>query len=252
VSFTDRPDPSARPRRARIAVLASGGGSNLQALLDHLDALGDERFADVVLVASDRAAAGALERARARRIETAVHVSTGEPRGSSLDSLLDPDSVDLVVLAGYLKLVPPAVVARFRGRMLNVHPALLPAFGGPGMYGRRVHAAVLAAGASLSGPTVHFVDEIFDHGPIVAQWPVPVLPGDTPDTLAARVLRAEHRLFPLAVHAVARGSVRLDADGRVVRPDALSDAFHFALCTDGAAGGPERLFGDLSAPSSNP
>jgi folate-dependent phosphoribosylglycinamide formyltransferase PurN len=99
--------------------------------------------------------------------------------------------------------------------MMNVHPALLPAFGGPGMYGRRVHQAVLDAGARVSGATVHFVDEAYDRGPIVAQWPVPVRAGDSADALAARVLRAEHAIFPRAVHAVAAGLVTLSDDGRV-------------------------------------
>lgn len=106
---------------------------------------------------------------------------------------------DLVVLAGYLKLVPARVVARFRGRTINIHPALLPAFGGPGMYGHRVHAAVLASGVRETGVTVHFVDEQFDRGPIIAQRKVPVLPGDTADSLAERVLAAEHELLPQVV-----------------------------------------------------
>ena len=103
---------------------------------------------------------------------------------------------DLVVLAGYLKLVPAEVIDRYRGRILNVHPALLPAFGGKGMYGHRVHEAVLASGARESGATVHLVDEVYDRGAILAQARVPVLPGDDPETLAARVLEVEHRLLP--------------------------------------------------------
>ncbi|MGH7672459.1 MAG: formyltransferase family protein, partial [Gemmatimonadales bacterium] len=114
---------------------------------------------------------------------------------------------DLVVLAGYLKLVPAAVVVRFRWRMINIHPALLPAFGGPGMYGRRVHEAVLASGATVSGATVHYVDEQYDRGPIIAQARVPVRPDDTPETLAARVLEAEHRLLPMVVLELARRGV---------------------------------------------
>jgi len=106
---------------------------------------------------------------------------------------------DLVVLAGYLKLLPARVVARFPQRAINIHPALLPAFGGPGMYGRRVHEAVLASGATVSGATVHFVDERFDRGPIIAQRTVPVLPDDTADTLAQRVLAVEHELLPQVV-----------------------------------------------------
>jgi folate-dependent phosphoribosylglycinamide formyltransferase PurN len=111
--------------------------------------------------------------------------------------------VDLVVLAGYLKLVPSGVIARFRGRIINVHPALLPSFGGKGMYGRRVHEAVLASGASESGATVHLVDEAYDRGAILVQARVPVLPDDDPERLAARVLQLEHRLLPAAVLAAA-------------------------------------------------
>ncbi len=110
----------------------------------------------------------------------------------------------LVVLAGYLKLVPTAVVAHFRARMINIHPALLPDFGGPGMYGHHVHAAVLASGATESGATIHFVDEVFDRGEIIAQERVRIEPGDTPDRLAARVLEAEHRLLPGVVLELAR------------------------------------------------
>jgi folate-dependent phosphoribosylglycinamide formyltransferase PurN len=111
--------------------------------------------------------------------------------------------VELLVLAGYVKLVPAEVIARYRGRILNVHPALLPAFGGQGMYGRRVHEAVLASGARESGATVHLVDEVYDRGAILGRARVPVLPGDDPESLAARVLEAEHRLLPAAVLAAA-------------------------------------------------
>ena len=197
--------------RARIAVLASGGGSNLQALLDYFFALGERRAGDVVLVASDRADAGALERARRAGIEAVV--TAGD--GTGLDALLADHAIDLVVLAGYLRFVPVAVTRRFAGRMINVHPALLPQFGGAGMYGARVHRAVLAARAPASGPTVHFVDEMYDHGAVIAQWRVPVHPTDDEASLAARVLRAEHLLFPRVVQAVAAGEVKLSSDGRV-------------------------------------
>jgi folate-dependent phosphoribosylglycinamide formyltransferase PurN len=113
----------------------------------------------------------------------------------------------LAVLAGYLRRVPAKAVAQYRHRMINIHPALLPAFGGPGMYGHRVHEQVLASGVTFSGATVHYVDEEFDHGPIIAQWPVPVRADDTPDALAARVLAVEHRLLPLVVTALARRGV---------------------------------------------
>ncbi|MCC6431200.1 MAG: phosphoribosylglycinamide formyltransferase [Gemmatimonadaceae bacterium] len=198
---------------ARIAVLASGGGSNLQALIDHF--AGDARdVGTIVWVGSNRADAGALTRARAAGIATGVIVDPTD--GRALRQQCSEARADLLVLAGYLKLVPADVVAHFRGRLLNVHPALLPAFGGPGMYGHHVHHAVLAAGAKLSGPTVHFVDEHYDRGAIAAQWPVPVFSDDTESSLAARVLHAEHRLLPRTVAAVAAGILRLGDDGRTV------------------------------------
>jgi formyltetrahydrofolate-dependent phosphoribosylglycinamide formyltransferase len=185
----------------RLAVLASGGGSNLQAIIDHLDALGAARAAEVVLVASNRADAGALARARGRRIASDVIADPAD--GRALVRLLDEHRVELIALAGYLKLVPHEVTERWRGRIVNVHPALLPAFGGPGMYGRHVHQAVIAAGQRESGATVHQVDDSYDRGAIVAQERVPVEPGDTPDSLAARVLAAEHRLYPRTLQALA-------------------------------------------------
>ena len=187
--------------RARLAILASGGGSNLQAIVDHLDALDEARAADVVLVASNRAGAGALERARTRNIPTAVIANPAD--GPALAALLESHRVDCIALAGYLRLVPPEVTERWRGRIVNIHPALLPRFGGPGMYGRRVHEAVIAAGDRESGATVHHVDHAYDRGAIIAQERVPVEPGDTPDSLAARVLAAEHRLYPRTLNALA-------------------------------------------------
>jgi phosphoribosylglycinamide formyltransferase/phosphoribosylglycinamide formyltransferase-1 len=183
----------------RVAVAVSGRGSNLEALLEALD---DGREAQVVLVLSNRADAPALERARRRGIAAAV---LADPSSASewLD-LLDRHAAELLVLAGYLKLVPTGVIARYRGRVLNVHPALLPTFGGPGMYGHRVHEAVLASGATESGCTVHLVDEEYDRGAVLGQRRVPVLPGDTPASLAARVLEEEHRILPAAVLAAAR------------------------------------------------
>ena len=199
----------------RVAVLASGHGSNLQALLDACAA--PASAAHIVLVVSNREGAGALERAGARGVPAATIAEDGQDADRLL-ALLAEHAVELVVLAGYLKRVPDRVVAAYRGRMLNVHPALLPAFGGPGMYGRRVHEAVLASGARVSGATVHLVDEQYDHGPIVAQWPVPVRPDDTPDTLAARVLAVEHRLLPAVVLAcAARGGAALAAAADATR-----------------------------------
>lgn len=200
--------------KARIAVLASGGGSNLQALLDYLSSLGTRRSGDVVVVASDRATCGALTRAASLGVAT-TRVSMTGTDGRLLGQIVDDYRVDLVVLAGYLRLVPTDVVATLRGRIVNVHPALLPAFGGSGMYGARVHEAVLASGATVSGATVHFVDDAYDCGPIIAQWPVPILAGDTPASLAARVLRAEHALYPPIVDNVASGRIVLDNEAKV-------------------------------------
>jgi formyltetrahydrofolate-dependent phosphoribosylglycinamide formyltransferase len=121
-----------------------------------------------------------------------------------LESILREHRVDLIVLAGYLRLVPRSVIGAYRGRIINIHPALLPAFGGQGMYGKRVHAAVLASGRRESGCTVHLVDEEYDRGPILAQRRVPVLPDDTVESLAARVLEAEHQLLPAVVREAAR------------------------------------------------
>ena len=164
-----------------------------------LDALGPGSPARVSHVISNRADAGALERARQAGVRTTVLRNPADA-DELLQALAD---ADLVVLAGYLKLVPARVVARFRQRTINIHPALLPLFGGPGMYGHRVHEAVLASGARESGATVHFVDEQFDRGPIIAQRKVPVLPGDTADALAERVLAAEHELLPQVVRELA-------------------------------------------------
>jgi phosphoribosylglycinamide formyltransferase 1 len=182
----------------RIAVAVSGRGSNLEALLQ---ALGPGATARVVLVLSNRADAGAISRAAAGGVPSVV-LRTPADAAEWLDQLAR-HAVDLVVLAGYLKLVPAEVIERYRGRILNIHPALLPAFGGPGMYGRHVHEAVLASGASETGATVHLVDEEYDRGAVLVQARVPVLPGDTPERLAARVLEVEHRLLPAAVLAAA-------------------------------------------------
>lgn len=195
----------------RVAVFASGGGSNLQALLDNFNT--HDRVARIVLVVSDREDAPALERARKAGIEAVVIPVAGRPIDYvSRETLVTLESadVDLIALAGYLRLVPPAVVRRYRNRILNIHPALLPAFGGKGMFGVRVHRAVLDAGAKISGATVHLVDEEYDTGAIIAQWPVPVLPGDTPEALAARVLHVEHLLYPAALETVARRFERGD------------------------------------------
>jgi phosphoribosylglycinamide formyltransferase 1 len=186
---------------SRLAVLASGRGSNLQAIVDHFDNLARERVAKVVLVASNRADSPALIRAATASIDIA-HFNAADD-GTDLLDLLKKHRIDLVVLAGYLKRIPSKVIREYSGRMINIHPALLPAFGGEGMYGTRVHEAVIASGAKESGVTVHLVDDEYDRGPIVAQWRVPVQPSDTPDKLAARILNVEHVVYPRTVEMVA-------------------------------------------------
>lgn len=186
---------------SRIAVLASGRGSNLQAMIDHFDDLGREKTAKVVLVASNRADSPALIRAATASIDIAHFDATDD--GAQLLGLMRKFRIDLIVLAGYVKRIPPAVIAEYASRILNIHPALLPSFGGEGMYGTRVHEAVLAARSKESGVTVHLVDKEYDRGPIVAQWRVPVLEGDTADSLAARILEVEHVVYPRAVEMVA-------------------------------------------------
>lgn len=216
----------------RVAVLASGAGTNLQAILDYQDSLGENGSAQVVLVASDQADAGALSRARDAGITALALDRTA--RTSGLAVTLATHRIELLVLAGYLRLVPPDVVGHYRGRIVNVHPALLPSFGGHGMYGHRVHETVVARGMRLTGPTVHFVDERYDEGPIIAQWPVPVSPTDTADDVAARVLEVEHILFPRVVDAVAAGRIRLLANYRVDVEPALAVS-HFAPAADVSA-----------------
>lgn len=189
-----------------VAVLASGSGSNLQALIEAEVAGAAYR---VELLVTDREC-GAEARAAAFgrdvvRIDFAGR-SSDDIAGDLLDALQGA-GISIILLAGFLRLIPSAVVKAFPRRILNVHPALLPSFGGKGMYGIRVHQAVLATGAKLSGPTVHYVDERYDEGGILAQWPVPVVPGDSPEALAERVLGVEHLLFPAAADALAQAVV---------------------------------------------
>ncbi|HEX6559778.1 MAG TPA: phosphoribosylglycinamide formyltransferase [Longimicrobiales bacterium] len=210
----------------RLAVFASGGGSNLQALIDRFNRSKDTPVR-VAVVLSDRAQAGALERARAANIEASVIVHAERPAdliAREMLAFLHSADIDIIALAGYLRLVPAPIVRSFRNRIINIHPALLPSFGGKGMYGVNVHRAVLESGCAISGATVHYVDEEYDRGRIIAQWPVPVRADDSPDSLAARVLRVEHMLYPAAVelvgYAVASGAAQPAAAG--VRADAFT------------------------------
>jgi formyltetrahydrofolate-dependent phosphoribosylglycinamide formyltransferase len=204
----------------RIVVFASGGGSNFQALIDRF--AGDDSEVDIVGLIASRPDAGAVQRAERANIPVFVAEATEEEAG--LRGVLSGLQAELIVLAGYMRLIPGGIVREWWGRIVNVHPALLPAFGGKGMYGARVHRAVIESGARVTGVTVHFVDEAYDRGPIITQRPVPVLEGDAPGDVAARVLRVEHVLLPDVVAAIARGEVVLGEDGRVRwDPDPLDE-----------------------------
>ena len=201
----------------RLAIFASGGGSNFQAILDATRR--GTLCADVVLCVTNSDRAGVIERATKHSIPV-LRISPNDyldadDYSADLLSGLDASGVDFIALAGYMKMIPAEIVERFRGRIVNIHPALLPAFGGKGMYGMRVHEAVIASGEETSGASVHVVDEEYDTGPIVLQYSVPVLPDDTPGSLAARVLEVEHRLYPDALALFAEERIVLE--GSVVR-----------------------------------
>lgn len=200
---------------ARIAVLASGAGSNLQALLDD-PVVGPS----VILVVSDRPRAGALDRGRAEGIKSLVlepaHYATREQFDRSLTALLEEEAIEFVVLAGYMRILGPETVRAFRDRIMNVHPALLPNF--PGAHAVR---DALAWGVKVTGATVHLVDEEVDHGPIVLQESVPVMPDDDERSLHLRIQAVEHRLLPQAVRLMAQG--RLKVEGRLVHVLAESE-----------------------------
>jgi phosphoribosylglycinamide formyltransferase-1 len=188
-------------KKKRLAVFCSGTGSNFKALFHAII----ERAlpAEIVLCLSNRSRCGAMDFAREYEIET-LHLSEtqfgshDEFARAMLDALRE-HRIDLILLAGYLRKIPDAVIAAWPEKIVNIHPSLLPQFGGHGMYGMRVHEAVIASGETRSGATVHFVNEEYDKGRIIMQNHVPVLPGDTAETLAERVLRCEHRLYPAAL-----------------------------------------------------
>jgi phosphoribosylglycinamide formyltransferase 1 len=199
----------------RLAVLASGGGTTLQNLLDRI---GDGQLnAQVVLVACNNAEAFALNRASAAGIETAVvsrkDAGSRQEFSQQIFGACRQKQADLVCLAGFLQLIH--VPDDFLGRVMNIHPALIPAFCGKGYYGHHVHEAVLAYGAKISGCTVHFADNQYDHGPIILQRAVPVLDDDTPDRLAARVFSEECAAYPQAINLFTQGRLRIE--GRRVR-----------------------------------
>ena len=200
-----------------LGVLASGGGTNLQAILNR--SASGRLPARVGVVIGNNSKSGALARARRAGVP-AIHLSgRTHPQPGSLDcaisETLRSHGVNLVVLAGYMKKLGPATLESYRNRIVNIHPALLPAFGGKGMFGKRVHEAVVQSGAQVSGATVHLVDEEYDTGPIILQRRIRVAPEDTPDSLAGKVLAVEHELYAEAIRLFAEGKIRVD--GRNVR-----------------------------------
>lgn len=200
------------PGMKNLAVFASGGGSNLQSIINEIES--GKLDARVAFVLSNNSGAGALERARKHHIP-AIHFSTKtcpDPveYEKNMAALLREHHAECIILAGYMKMVPHRIVRDFRGRILNIHPSLLPKFGGQGMFGMNVHSAVVAAGEKESGATVFFVTEEYDAGPVLLQDRVALQPGDTPEEVAARVLEIEHRLYPEAIRRL--------LDGRAVMP----------------------------------
>ena len=172
--------------KTRVAVLVSGGGTNLQAIIDKV-ADGSLPQVELVKVIASKESAYALERAAKAGIETAV----AKEQPQVLEEL-EGSGAEIIVLAGYMKVLSPEIIKKYRNRIINIHPSLIPKFCGKGFYGIRVHNAVIAAGEKESGATVHYVDEGVDTGEIILQEKVPVLEGDTPEELAARVLKTEH------------------------------------------------------------
>ncbi len=206
----------------RVAVMVSGGGTNLQALMDAIDA-GSVLNAQIVLVISNKEDAFALERARKHKIKHCCiapkDYADKEAFGRSLIQTLEQEEADLVVLAGYLVILPEILIQKYQNRIINIHPSLIPSFCGAGYYGLKVHEAVLARGVKLTGATVHFVDQGTDTGPIILQQAVEVKQDDTPQLLQQRVMeQAEWKILPKAVDLIANGKVTV-SQGKVLLSD---------------------------------
>jgi phosphoribosylglycinamide formyltransferase 1 len=198
--------------KLRIAVFASHGGSNLQALIDACES--GAINGTIALVFSNNRKAYALERAANHDIETLVvserDFDSVEAYSDEIQQQFASRRIDLICLAGYMKKIPDRLIRGYHHRIVNIHPALLPKFGGKGMYGIHVHEAVLAAGEKETGVTIHLVDEVYDNGRILAQRRLAVLPDDTPETLQQRVLEIEHQLYPETVARIASGELHLE------------------------------------------
>lgn len=211
----------AKRKTVVIGILASGGGTNMQAIIDRIDA--GSLNARISVVIGNNSSAEALDRARRHGIP-AFHLSRlTHPASDELDramlNILHTHGVDWLVLAGYMRPVGTKTLAAYRDRVLNIHPALLPKFGGEGMYGIHVHEAVIEAGEAESGVTVHLVTTEYDTGPIIAQRRVPVLKTDTPSTLQQRVLSEEHRIYGDVIAAIADGRLTVNKGRLSIRID---------------------------------
>ncbi|MGB2697764.1 MAG: phosphoribosylglycinamide formyltransferase [Candidatus Zixiibacteriota bacterium] len=198
-------------KKLNLVVLASGGGTNLQLIIDNIES--GKLNAEIKAVISNNSKAFCLERARKHNIPT-IHLShkmfnTADEFDDKLLSILKENKVDLVILAGYMKILSPTVIRAYKNKILNIHPGLLPHFGGKGMYGMHVHEAVLKSGMKVSGVSVHIVDEVYDHGPIILQRCVPVESDDTPESLAQRVLIIEHQLYSEAIQLFAEDKIEI-------------------------------------------
>jgi len=195
-----------------IAIFASGRGTNFQAILSAIKA--GLLPARVSVLISNRSDAAALNIAREHKIQTSLLSQKMFPSEDALTeamlNVLSLQRAELIVLAGYLKKIPLQVIRRYRNRIFNIHPALLPFFGGSGMYGHFVHEAVIASGMKVSGATVHLVDEEYDRGSIIMQKTVEITREDNPDSLAAKVLKIEHEIFPLALKAFVEGKIKIE------------------------------------------
>jgi phosphoribosylglycinamide formyltransferase-1 len=195
----------------KLAFLASNNGSSMRAIVSAIEA--GTLDAKPVLAISNRKGAAALEFAQAHGVKTAIIPTLTDPHQADrrLAGALSEAGADWVILSGYLRKLGPVTLERFAGRILNIHPALLPKFGGPGMYGRRVHDAVIAAGEAETGASVHLVDGEYDHGAVIAQVRIPVEPGDTPESVEAKVMAAEPGLFVETLRAIAAGRADFSA-----------------------------------------
>ena len=201
--------------KKRIAVFASGGGTDFQSIIDANER---EHFCEIAYLIASKEGIGAIDRAKKHGIKTAVYAKKDYPDiqklYADLTSLLKENHVDYIVLAGWLKIIPESFIRSFEDRIINIHPSLIPSFCGAGMYGLNVHKAVLDFGAKVSGCTVHFVNEIPDGGAIIAQKAVEVKQGDTPESLQSRILEKEHELLPYCVKKLCEG--KIIKNGRVV------------------------------------